>query len=609
MLRWSWSLLAACTFSAIAAAPAPEEFASPAKSVELMKLPKGFRVQLVASEPDFIKPIAMTTDARGRVWVVESHSYPNWLTDGKKPGKDRVLIYEPTKEGGWSSKVFLEKGVNLSGIVIGHGGVWLTSVPNLLFVRTDSDTDKPLAPAQVMLDGWSLKTKHNVVSNINWGPDGWLYGLNGIQSESRVGAPGTPDAKRTKMDCGVWRFHPTTHKFEAVAHGTTNPWGLDWDEHGELFMTNCVIKHLFHIVPGAHFVRMYGQDINPHSYGLIESCADHIHWAGGAWTEARGGKIHSDAGGGHAHAGAMFYLADQWPSEYRNRILMANLHGNRLNQNTIERKGSGYVGRRAPDFLFANDPWFRGLTQMMSGDGGMFVSDWHDTGECHNYDKTHPSGRIYRVTYGDVKPVSTDLTKMDDAELVKLQLNANDWWVRQARVLLAHRSLVAGKADPRISGELWKMALEEKTEAKQLRGLWALHSVRGADEKKLLSLLELPGEHRRTWAVRLLVDNGVPSKEAVEAITGLAKSDKSAMVRLAIAGAMQKLAHADRWAIASALAAHAEDAEDAYLPLMVWYGIEPAVPGDIDRAVELLGKAKLPALRRHLARRLAALAE
>ena len=198
---------------------------------------------------------------------------------------------------------------------------------------------------------------------------------------------------------------------------------------------------------------------------------------------------------------------------------------------------------------------------------------------------------------------------MDDAELVKLQLNANDWWVRQARVLLAHRSLVAGKADPRISGELWKMALEEKTEAKQLRGLWALHSVRGADEKKLLSLLELPGEHRRTWAVRLLVDNGAPSKEAGEAITGLAKSDKSAMVRLAIAGAMQKLAHADRWAIASALAAHAEDAEDAYLPLMVWYGIEPAVPGDIDRAVELLGKAKLPALRRHLTRRLAALAE
>ena len=408
------------------------------------------------------------------------------------------------------------------------------------------------------------------------------------------------------MDCGVWRFHPVTQKFEAVAHGTTNPWGLDWDDRGELFMTNCVIKHLFHVVPGAHFVRMYGQDINPHSYGLIESCADHIHWAGGAWTEARGGKIHSDAGGGHAHAGAMFYLADQWPAEYRNRILMANLHGNRLNQNKIERQGSGYVGKRAPDFLFANDPWFRGLTQMMSPDGGMFVSDWHDTGECHNYDKTHPSGRIYRVTYGDVKPVRADLAKCGDAELVGFQLHENDWWVRQARLVLAERY---PKGEPRVVADLWRMALDEKQETKQLRGLWALHSVGGADETKLLSLLALPGEHRRTWAVRLLVDRGAPSKEAVASLTRLAASDESAMVRLAIAGAMQKLAHADRWAIASALAAHAEDAEDAYLPLMVWYGIEPAVTGDVARAVELLGKAKLPALRRNLTRRLASLAE
>jgi putative membrane-bound dehydrogenase-like protein len=608
MFRRSWPLLTAFALSAVAA-PSPEEFASPAKSVGLMKLPEGFRVQLVAGEPDFIKPIAMTTDARGRVWVVESHSYPHWLTDGKKPGKDRVLIFEPT-ETGWKGKVFLEKGVNLSGIAVGHGGVWIASVPNILFVPTDFGTDKPTGPAKVLLDGWSLKTKHNVVNNLIWGPDGWLYGLNGIQSESRVGAPGTPEAKRTKMDCGVWRFHPTARTFEAVAHGTTNPWGLDWDDHGELFITNCVIKHLFHVVPGAHFVRMYGQDISPHSYGLIESCADHIHWAGGAWTEARGGKIHSDAGGGHAHAGAMFYLGDQWPAEYRNRILMANLHGNRLNANKIERKGSGYVAKRAPDFLFANDPWFRGLSQMMSPDGGMFMSDWHDTGECHNYEKTHPSGRIYRVTYGDVKPVTTDLPKLDNAELAKLQLHANDWWVRQARVVLAERfAIEERKADPRLFESLWKMALNEKTEAKQLRGLWALHSVGGTDETKLLSLLDLPGEHRRTWAVRLLVDQGAPSKDAVAALTRLAASDKSAMVRLAIAGAMQKLPHADRWPVASALAAHAEDAEDAYLPLMVWYGIEPAVPGDVGRAVELLGKAKLPALRRNLTRRLAALAE
>ena len=106
------------------------------------------------------------------------------------------------------------------------------------------------------------------------------------------------------MDCGVWRYHPQSKKFEAIAHGTTNPWGLDWDEHGEMFITNCVLKHIFHIVPGGHYVRMYGQDVNPHTYSLMESCADHIHWGGGAWTTSRNGKgEHSRAGGGHAHAG------------------------------------------------------------------------------------------------------------------------------------------------------------------------------------------------------------------------------------------------------------------------------------------------------------------
>ena len=109
---------------------APEEYPSPARSVERMKVPEGFRVQLVAGEPTLIKPIAAATDERGRLWVVESHSYPHWLKD-KGPGKDRVLILERQRDGSFSCKVFLDNGVNLSGIAIGFGGVWLTSVPRL----------------------------------------------------------------------------------------------------------------------------------------------------------------------------------------------------------------------------------------------------------------------------------------------------------------------------------------------------------------------------------------------------------------------------------------------------------------------------------------------
>ena len=90
----------------------PEAPPSPADSVQRMKLPEGFRVSLVAGEPTLVKPIGATTDERGRLWVVESHSYPNWITDGR-PGKDRVLICEPDGKGGWSCRVFLDNGVNL----------------------------------------------------------------------------------------------------------------------------------------------------------------------------------------------------------------------------------------------------------------------------------------------------------------------------------------------------------------------------------------------------------------------------------------------------------------------------------------------------------------
>src|SRR5260370_35137687 len=122
-----------------------------------------------------------------------------------------------------------------------------------------------------------------MVDGLKWGPGGWVWGCNGILSSSRVGKPGTPEARRVAIDCGVWRYHPTREVFEAVAHGTTNPWGLDFDLLGEAFITNSVIPHLFHVVPGAHFQRMFGEDVSPYRYDLMESCTDTLPCAYGRW--------------------------------------------------------------------------------------------------------------------------------------------------------------------------------------------------------------------------------------------------------------------------------------------------------------------------------------
>src|SRR5262245_13038101 len=95
------------------------------RAAENMKLPEGFRARLVAGEPTLVKPIAMNIDDRGRLWVVESHCYPNWIKDGRE-GTDRVLIFEDKEgKGRYDCTVFWDKGTNLSGIAVGFGGVWL----------------------------------------------------------------------------------------------------------------------------------------------------------------------------------------------------------------------------------------------------------------------------------------------------------------------------------------------------------------------------------------------------------------------------------------------------------------------------------------------------
>ncbi len=591
------------------------------KAAAAMTVPEGFQVVLSAAEPEVRQPIGFTIDDRGRLWVAECYSYPVW----QETGHDRILVFEDTDGDGRfdSRKVFWDQGNYLTGLEVGFGGVWACCAPNLYFIPDANGDDVPDGPPQVVLDGWSNKGVHNVLNGLSWGPDGWLYGMNGITAPSKVGKPGASDAERVELNCSVWRYHPTREVFEVVANGTTNPWGLDWDDHGQAFFTNCVISHLFHLVPGGHYERMFGEDINPHSYALIPACSDHLHWGGGKWTDSRGGQgAHSAAGGGHAHAGAMIYLGDQWPASYRNSILMGNIHGKRLNRDTLERHGSGYVGRHAPDFLFANDEWFRGLNFKVGPDGSMWIIDWSDTGECHERDEHgshHESGRIFKVSYGQPTPAAgLPLANASDEELVQRQLHANDWHVRTARRLLQERA-AEGQDLTAAAKQLKQLFASQKDDRQHLRVLWALHVIGAADEAFLREQLAHQSEHVRLWAVRLLAEpsrggtiaqtppnpstSPAVSDELLAKFQDLATNDPSALVRLELASTLQRLPLEQRWDLAAALAAHAEDAADANLPLMIWYGIEPLVPTDKARALRLAAQCKLPVVRQHIARR------
>ena len=487
-------------------APLPAEQAAKAAV-----LPDGFRMTVFAAEPDVVQPIAFCTDSRGRVWVAEATNYGEW----KATGKDRIVILEDRDgDGKADARTVFHEGFNyITGIEVGFGGVWVMSPPGLYFVPDRDGDDRPDGPPELVFDGFGYKeSRHNLANGFTWGPDGWLYGGHGRTSPSDVGRPGTPAAERIHCDGGVYRIHPTRLVFETFADGTTNPWGVDFDDYGQCFVSNCVNPHLFHMIPGGHYEPWRNRPSSLYAYDRLPTIADHLHFPGGRWQEARGETPETLAmGGGHAHCGTLIYLGDSFPASFRNTAMMCNVHGRRINHDILKPKGSGYVASHGKDFMIAADPWFMGVTLRTGPDGSMFVSDWSDTGECHTLKPDTKTGRIYKISHGEKAAAPVDLAKLGEAELVKLQLHRNDWFVRHARRLLQERATQPNRDGAAETGRLQVMLESPTLDAPQrLRALWALHVISRLDAGRLLSLLDDRSEHVRGWAVRLLCDSVSP---------------------------------------------------------------------------------------------------
>ncbi|MCA9122698.1 MAG: c-type cytochrome [Planctomycetaceae bacterium] len=589
-----------------------EKFLSPEEAVSRISVPEEFQVSLFASEPDVNQPIALATDERGRLWVAECYTYAESKTNYETKLKDRIVILEDGDGDGRFDKrtVFWDQASKLTSIEIGFGGVWALCAPDLLFIPDRDRDDVPDAEPVVVLNGWNDDViRHNIVNGLRWGPDGWLYGRHGITTTSLVGAPETAPEHRTQVDCGIWRFHPTTKKFEVVCSGTTNPWGMDWDDHGQMFFINTVIGHLWHVIPGAYYQRMFGEHFDSHVYQLLPQTADHYHWdTKEAWHDIKKLGVTpttDDAGGGHAHCGMMIYLGDNWPAKYRNELFACNLHGLRVNCDRLERAGATYVGKHEPDFLRTTDPWFRGIELVTGADGGVYIADWSDIGECHDNDGIHrSSGRIYKVTYGRPKLTgATDLASLGDNDLVKFQLHSNDWYVRNSRRVLQERA-VAGRDLDAAHRMLRDIFDRNDDVTRKLRAMWTLYVTGGVTEPWLLKQLGHENEHVRTWAVKLLVDSGTVTTTVRKAFEARVTTESSGLVLTFLASALRQLPNGDRWDLAIALADKEAFSGDPTYPLMVWYGIEPAVAEYPTQAIQLAAASKLPLVREHIARRI-----
>jgi len=583
------------------------EFLTAEKAVQAMTLQEGFQANVFASEPMISQPMAFCWDSRGRIWVAENRDYETRQSGFSSDGTSRILILEDTNRDGVadSQKVFLEGIPFPAAIAVGMGGLWLGAPPNLLFVPDrDQDDRADMDQIEVRLTGWGIKDRHETLNSLHWGPDGWLYGLQGFATPSTVGKPkgegriyrhNDPfpekveyDGLTTEINGGVWRYHPSKDRFEVVAHGFSNPWGIDFDAHGQFFITACVIPHLWHVIPGGIYHRQGGQHFNPYVYDDIKTIAQHRHQS--------------------AHGGARVYQSDAFPEHYHGRVFMANIHEHAVLTDIVEPTGSGFTARHGDDFALANNDQWIGFSMEVGPDGTVYALDWHDADICGKEVLQKETGRIFRFAptasaAKDFPNRTADLNQLNDSQLVELQWVPSAWHASQARTVLQHRAQSRSVTQDALKA-LGTVLASEQSAAMRLRALWTLHVVGGLAEEHLISLLEEIQPYVRAWAIQLLCEDLKPSEQALSRMVDLAKVEQSPVVRLYLACASQRIDVQSKWKLLELLTQHAEDNTDHNLPKMIWFGLEPCVVPEPQRALELARNSKLDLVSRFVARRL-----
>jgi len=201
-----------------------------------------------------------------------------------------------------------------------------------------------------------------------------------------------------------------------------------------------------------------------------------------------------------------------------------------------------------PDAFIFDDPWFRGLDLIPSPDGNIYVSDWSDTGECHDNDGIHrSSGRIYKICFGENQPNAiVDISQQETAELIKHQLSSNDWLARMSRRVLANRANHTALDGNSVSA-LKTIVQNDVNPVHRLRAVWTLHVTNTSDTAQLTRLLGDSDESIRVWAIRLLEDQSHHDAKAREAflqivreqLPSFAKQEQSGLVRLTLASQRQ----------------------------------------------------------------------
>ncbi|MFZ9979572.1 MAG: PVC-type heme-binding CxxCH protein [Opitutales bacterium] len=609
---------------------------SPAEAYAKMRATPDLAVDFLLSEPQIAQPTHFSFDTRGRLWVTQYRQYPypagvNMISRDKyyrshydrvppppphhDKGADIVSIHESTKRDGvYDKHTVFQDGLNMANSAVrAHGGVWVMNPPYLLFYPDANGDDVPDGPPVVHLSGFGLEDTHSVGNGIILGPDGWLYGVHGSTSSSRVVRPGFDSADAAPVHfegCMVWRYHPKTREYDIFSEGSGNPFGLEFDGDGRMYSGhNGGNTRGWHYVQGGIYLKQgvdpgkFGPPRSPYSFGQLPILG----------TRTKVPRF--------AHFGS-FIEGTAMASKYQGHLFSLDPLHNTVTDSERIPQGATYVTTDKGIAMWSEDVGFRPLYSANAPDGSLFVSDMYEYyiahGQHYQNQIDPTTGRLYRLRDKDAKlETDTNLEGKTTAQLVGLLGHPNKFHRTASLQLLAERR------DPASVPQLDALLAADQGRG-ALGALWALYQLDALDDARAVAALTHAYAPVRFWAMRFLGDKygvnrglGVPgldSKGARDlppqvfaAVLARARTEPDAEVRSQFASSARRLPTGQMLTLVAALASRDEDAQDAYIPLLLWFALESHVTLDRDAVVGLLRDRALwerPLVREHLLPRL-----
>jgi len=484
------------------------------EALDKFTMAPGFKIDLFASEqefPDLAKPVQISFDNKGRLWVAVMPTYPHWKPGDPKPD-DKLIILEDTNGDGKADKetVFADKLQLPLGFELAPEGVYLSQGTNFMLLK-DLDGDDRADTRDILLSGFDDHDTHHAHHAYTTDPSGAIYMGQGVFLVNDVETSYGP-VRGTNG--GFFRYDPKNKKLDRIAQlSIPNPWGIAFDEWGQVFYAETSGPDVTWMIPGTVKPR-YGE-YTPKAASIIE-----------------------EAHRVRPTSGIEFVSSRHFPPEFQGDLLINNTIGFLgTKEHAMSDDGTGYKSRFRQDLVKSSDFNFRPVDLEFAPDGSLYIADWHNVLIGHMQHnardpmRDHSHGRIYRITYPARPLVSpAKVAGASVAELLaNLKLPEYRTRYRTRRELRAHD---AKDVLPQL--QQWVAGLDKNDpnyEKLQLEALWVSWGQNKVDQVLLRKLLKAKDLRVRAAAVEVLRFNGRQVPDQAELLMQAAK-DASGRVRL-----------------------------------------------------------------------------